>query len=147
MATYYTTTEELTSIANAIRTKSGTSTQLSYPTGFINSINTIPNVISGSKSFTQNQSNTITGLSNTPTRIVAWYTGTSSSSTGNNKVVYFIWNNSTATAYYIYNPSNKVGGLNSRTGSMSYSSGTATLNTDSSSYPFISGTWNYIVIN
>ena len=41
MANYLTTDTELTSIANAIRTKGGTSDTLSYPTGFINAINNI----------------------------------------------------------------------------------------------------------
>ena len=39
MAKYTTTTEELTSIANAIRTAGGTSSQLIYPTGFVSAIN------------------------------------------------------------------------------------------------------------
>lgn len=38
---YLTTTAELTSIANAIRSKGGTSAQLVYPTDFINAINAI----------------------------------------------------------------------------------------------------------
>ena len=39
MARYYTDTEELTSIANAIRTKTGGSSSLVYPTGFVSEIN------------------------------------------------------------------------------------------------------------
>ena len=42
MANYLTTDTELTSIANAIRTKGGTSAQLTYPTGFVTAINAIP---------------------------------------------------------------------------------------------------------
>lgn len=42
MAEYLTTTNELTSIANAIRTRGGTSTTLSYPTEFISAINALP---------------------------------------------------------------------------------------------------------
>lgn len=38
---YLTTDTELTSIANAIRTKGGTTAQLTYPTGFINAINSL----------------------------------------------------------------------------------------------------------
>ena len=42
MADYITNTTELTSIANAIRTKGGTSASLTYPTGFVAAINAIP---------------------------------------------------------------------------------------------------------
>lgn len=41
MAQYMTTSEELTSIANAIRAKSGSNSSLTYPTGFINEIGNI----------------------------------------------------------------------------------------------------------
>ena len=41
MAQYMTTSEELTSIANAIRTKTGGSSPLTYPTGFVSAINAI----------------------------------------------------------------------------------------------------------
>jgi len=41
MAKYYTTTEELTSIANAIRAKTGNNSALIYPSGFINEIGNI----------------------------------------------------------------------------------------------------------
>lgn len=41
MAKYYTTTEELTSIANAIRTKGNTNSSLVYPTGFVSAIQNI----------------------------------------------------------------------------------------------------------
>lgn len=42
MADYKTTDTELTSVANAIRTKGGTSAQLEYPNGFITAIGNIP---------------------------------------------------------------------------------------------------------
>ena len=42
MADYIVTDTELTNIANAIRTKGGTSATLSYPTGFVNAINAVP---------------------------------------------------------------------------------------------------------
>jgi len=42
MADYLTTDTELTSVANAIRTKGGTSSSLVYPTGFVSAINAIP---------------------------------------------------------------------------------------------------------
>lgn len=42
MADYLTTDTELTSIANAIRTKGGTSANLTYPTGFVTAIGNIP---------------------------------------------------------------------------------------------------------
>lgn len=41
MSKYYTTDTELTSIANAIRSKGGTSEQLVYPNGFVTAINAI----------------------------------------------------------------------------------------------------------
>lgn len=42
MTDYLTTDTDLTSVANAIRTKGGTSAQLSFPTGFVSAINAIP---------------------------------------------------------------------------------------------------------
>lgn len=42
MADYLVTDTELTSIANAIRTKGGTSAQLTFPTDFVSAINAIP---------------------------------------------------------------------------------------------------------
>ncbi|MBR7042325.1 MAG: hypothetical protein IKI04_02365 [Bacilli bacterium] len=42
MAKYYTSTEELTSIADAIRTKGGTNSSLVFPTGFVSAIQNIP---------------------------------------------------------------------------------------------------------
>lgn len=42
MADYLTTDTELASVANAIRTKGGTSSPLVYPTGFVSAINAIP---------------------------------------------------------------------------------------------------------
>ena len=49
MANYLTTDTELTSIANAIRTKGGTQAQLTYPTGFVSAINDIPTGGGGTK--------------------------------------------------------------------------------------------------
>lgn len=42
MSDYLVTDTELTSVANAIRTKGGTSADLSFPTGFVQAINDIP---------------------------------------------------------------------------------------------------------
>lgn len=42
MADYKVTDTELTSIANAIRTKGGTSSQLEFPTGFVSAVQAIP---------------------------------------------------------------------------------------------------------
>jgi len=42
MTDYMTTSTELTGVANAIRTKGGTSGQLTYPNGFVSAINAIP---------------------------------------------------------------------------------------------------------
>mgnify|MGYP004476956295 FL=1 len=41
MAEYLTNTTDLTSVANAIRTKGGTTAQLVYPSGFVSAINAI----------------------------------------------------------------------------------------------------------
>ena len=50
---YLTTTSEITSIANAIRTKGGTSASLVYPTGFVTAIQNLP---SGGSTPTQTKS-------------------------------------------------------------------------------------------
>ena len=42
MANYLTTDTDLTSVANAIRTKGGTSAQLAFPAGFVSAIDAIP---------------------------------------------------------------------------------------------------------
>lgn len=42
MANYLTTDTDLTAVANAIRTKGGTSASLAFPTGFVNAIDAIP---------------------------------------------------------------------------------------------------------
>ena len=42
MADYLTTDTELTNVANAIRTKGGTSAALTYPAGFVSAIQAIP---------------------------------------------------------------------------------------------------------
>lgn len=42
MADYLVTDTELTSIADAIRTKGGTSASLTFPTGFVSAVNDIP---------------------------------------------------------------------------------------------------------
>ena len=42
MALYLAEDTDLTSVANAIRTKGGTTAQLSFPTGFVSAINAIP---------------------------------------------------------------------------------------------------------
>ena len=42
MSDYLVTDTELTSIANAIRTKGGTQAQLSFPAEFVSAINAIP---------------------------------------------------------------------------------------------------------
>lgn len=55
MANYFTTDTELTSIADAIRTKGGTSSPLSYPAGFISAINAIQGSIT-SVIFTSDES-------------------------------------------------------------------------------------------
>lgn len=52
MTDYLTTDTELTSIANAIRTKGGTSSQLVYPTGFVSAIEAIPTGGESSKTVT-----------------------------------------------------------------------------------------------
>ena len=61
MANYLTTDTELTSIANAIRTKGGTQAQLTYPTGFVSAINDIPTGGGGSIVLTGDISNGLKG--------------------------------------------------------------------------------------
>lgn len=59
MADYLTTDTELTSIADAIRTKGGTSAQLVYPTGFVSAIEAISTGGGASKIFTVNLVNPV----------------------------------------------------------------------------------------
>lgn len=56
MADYLTTDTELTSVADAIRTKGGTSAALTYPAGFVSAIQAIPTGITptGTVSITEN---------------------------------------------------------------------------------------------
>lgn len=56
MANYFTTDTELTSIADAIRVKGGTSSPLSYPAGFISAINAIQGGSISSVIFTSDES-------------------------------------------------------------------------------------------
>lgn len=53
---------DLTSIANAIRTKGGTSSQLSFPSGFVSAVNAIPTGVTptGTKSISITQNGTTT---------------------------------------------------------------------------------------
>lgn len=57
---YLTTTSELTSVANAIRTKGGTSASLVYPTGFVTAIQNLPAGTMQTKSVTYTSNNTYT---------------------------------------------------------------------------------------
>ena len=50
MANYVVSDTELQSVANAIRTKGGTSGQLVFPAGFVNAVNAIPSGANISKS-------------------------------------------------------------------------------------------------
>lgn len=47
MANYVVSDTNLSSIADAIRAKAGNSNDLVFPTGFVNAINALPNVITG----------------------------------------------------------------------------------------------------
>lgn len=51
MADYKATTEEFTTVANAIRTKGGTQAQLEWPSGFVSAVNAIPTGGGGSLSW------------------------------------------------------------------------------------------------
>lgn len=73
MAVYVTNTSELTSIANAIRTKGGTSANLEYPNEFISAINAIS---TGSAIVITDEANA--------TGITAVVTGDTSGNSGNN---------------------------------------------------------------
>lgn len=65
---YKTNTNELTSVANAIRTKGGTSAQLEYPNGFISAIQNIP---SGGSVNLQTKSKTYTPTTSQQTETVS----------------------------------------------------------------------------
>ena len=54
MADYKVTDTQLTSIANAIRTKGGTSAQLEFPTEFVDAIDNISTATLGTKTVTAN---------------------------------------------------------------------------------------------
>lgn len=55
MADYKVTDTELTSIANAIRTKGGTSAQLEFPTAFVSAVQNLPSAATlGTKTVTAN---------------------------------------------------------------------------------------------
>lgn len=74
MAEYLTNTTDLTSVANAIRTKGGTSAQLIYPSGFVSAIQAIPqttkllvsniNIEDGILTFSVNRQDYIDGMCN-----------------------------------------------------------------------------------
>lgn len=57
---YLTTTSELTSVANAIRMKGGTSSPLVYPNGFVSAIQNLPAGTMQTKSVTYTSNNTYT---------------------------------------------------------------------------------------
>ena len=76
MTTYLTTDTELTSIANAIRTKGDTSVSLAYPSGFISAINAITTAGSDiSGPVLQSKSVTITPNTTTQSETVSPDTG------------------------------------------------------------------------
>jgi len=73
MADYLVTDTELTSVANAIRTKGGTSANLSFPTEFVSAINAIPQsgiTPSGSLSITSNGTHDVTNYASVDVNVV-----------------------------------------------------------------------------
>lgn len=88
MANYVTTDTELTGVANAIRTRGGTTAALAYPTGFSNAISAIPDTTyslskSGSSltlTGTNGDSDTVSLPTSTGLSITATAAGWSSSS-------------------------------------------------------------------
>lgn len=72
--TYYiTNSTELTSVANAIRTKGGTSSSLVYPAGFVSAIGDIPTGITptGTKSITTNGTHDVTNYASASVAVPA----------------------------------------------------------------------------
>ena len=55
MADYLVTDTELTSVADAIRTRGGTSASLAFPSGFVTAINNIPSGVTPTGTVTQDQ--------------------------------------------------------------------------------------------
>ena len=64
MADYKVTDTELTSIANAIRTKGGTQSQLEFPTGFVSAVQAIPSGGGGSTNILSGKTDPASGSGN-----------------------------------------------------------------------------------
>lgn len=73
---FYAYTSDITNIANAIRTKGGTSAALSFPTGFINAINAFPNGSSYLPEFTYNGEYSLTDEGNNQWYMILRTSGT-----------------------------------------------------------------------
>ena len=72
MADYWVTDTELTSIADAIRAKGGTSASLTFPTGFADAIDAIPSGGGGSHTVTVTLENPISASSFSYCKIYEW---------------------------------------------------------------------------
>lgn len=107
MALYLAEDTDLTSVANAIRTKGGTSSQLVFPTGFVSAINAIP---TGSSASIDTKTVTNSSASNT---------SISFSSMKGNPIAFFVrcqaqlTRSSNSSYYYVtavrYNGTNTTG--------------------------------------
>ena len=84
MADYKVTDTELTSIANAIRTKGGTQAQLEFPTGFVNAVQAIP---TGGSAVVQPLSVSQNGVYNPPSGIDGYAPVTVNVSGGGSDVI------------------------------------------------------------
>ena len=93
---------DLTSVANAIRTKGGTSAQLAFPAGFVSAVQAIPTGGGGSAThvqYTAASDATSTGAGGNSLAFYNTYVAPNIPSSGNVIVICFITNNSASGNY------------------------------------------------
>lgn len=98
MSDYLVTDTELTSVADAIRTKGGTSANLSFPTGFVSAINDIStgasNIVSGTLTIASDRTSNV--VIATPTDL-----GLTAAQVSNARGFYICANQAVTTAKYM----------------------------------------------
>lgn len=97
MAEYITTDTELTSVADAIRAKGGTSAALAYPAGFVSAINNIPSGGGGLTVTDLTESRTAVNIPDNPEDLVF-----SASATGLNIAICTLRSYSYGMVAYLY---------------------------------------------